>query len=786
MGFPSSATRLLALATISTVFGGASAATKAAGTDVEIRWTEFGVPHVKAHDYQSLGFGYGHAVAADRLCTIADHFITLRGERSRWHGADGRAVVGFLPSSNLNSDLFYRVQLSDQVVRMAASELQPKTRDLVHGYVRGINAYVAALSESERQAACGGNPIPVVTEDDVVRAEMAKSTTKKAFHVAPYAESSASERKGGDEDDLSGPSAATRAALAAYMESSRGAGSNAWAYGGDVVEGGGAMVVANPHSPWGHHHWLAMHMVHLTIPGEIDVAGTAFSGIPVPVIGFNRDVSWSLTSAHSWFVLQAMDVDDSGNQLVYAMDGVDKPVEFKRVAIDSLEADGSVSTRTFEVPYTELGPIYRLPALPTHGRPAGWYAVTAPGDANVRSLNQFLAAARATDIATLVEAIEGNRGRGEHVIAGDRHGDVAFIEAGPVLDLDGRQLEDCRHPDGTAMFNILDGSRRACALRDAGGMPLLAPLSDYPSAVSRRIIHNTNNSYKYSVHGRTLPDRPFLFGDHMVPPSLIENNVAPESNLRLLMSTRRMGEVSADGVVTPEEALEVLFDNRNFAAEEWLDDILDVCGRRAVSAEARRGCAILAGWDRKNDSDSRGALLFHQFWGTHVGLIRSLLPPSNPADPFARQRLVIPSDAEQPIVDAIEGTMNALAGLGFDGSEPWGDVFRVATPDGPVPLHGGPIQQGILNVMEPLSLTEKGFSGMNIGAGHLHLVRWDDGEVVADMLLPYGQSDDLASPARAAQLKLLSGKRLYRFPFTEDELSRANIAKSLTLHDAGD
>ena len=47
----------------------------------EIRRTAFGVPHVKAGDYASLGFGLGYAFAEDNVCEFADRVLTTSGQR---------------------------------------------------------------------------------------------------------------------------------------------------------------------------------------------------------------------------------------------------------------------------------------------------------------------------------------------------------------------------------------------------------------------------------------------------------------------------------------------------------------------------------------------------------------------------------------------------------------------------------------------------------------------------------------------------------------------------------
>ena len=54
--------------------------------EAEIRWTTHGVAHIRAADWEGLGFGQGWAQARDHLPTIADQIVKVRSERSRFHG----------------------------------------------------------------------------------------------------------------------------------------------------------------------------------------------------------------------------------------------------------------------------------------------------------------------------------------------------------------------------------------------------------------------------------------------------------------------------------------------------------------------------------------------------------------------------------------------------------------------------------------------------------------------------------------------------------------------------
>ncbi|MEN8719994.1 MAG: penicillin acylase family protein [Oceanococcaceae bacterium] len=85
---------LLLGATLAGCTGGRSPATDALpdsrqGTiQAQLRWTDYGIVHVKADDYRGLGYGYAYAVAEENLCRIADVYVTVSGERSKYFGWD--------------------------------------------------------------------------------------------------------------------------------------------------------------------------------------------------------------------------------------------------------------------------------------------------------------------------------------------------------------------------------------------------------------------------------------------------------------------------------------------------------------------------------------------------------------------------------------------------------------------------------------------------------------------------------------------------------------------------
>src|SRR3954452_11846694 len=81
-----------------------------AAPNVEIRRTSHGIPHIKAKTFYGAAYGYGYAFAQDNLCEIAETYVTVDGERSRFFGPDGsyQSRGNGATFNNLDSDFFFQ------------------------------------------------------------------------------------------------------------------------------------------------------------------------------------------------------------------------------------------------------------------------------------------------------------------------------------------------------------------------------------------------------------------------------------------------------------------------------------------------------------------------------------------------------------------------------------------------------------------------------------------------------------------------------------------------------
>lgn len=133
---------LLALAALTACGGGSDG--DSSTYNAEIRRTAMGVPHIKADSWAGVGYGSGYAQAEDNLCTMADSFLTYRGERSQYFG--GSALLAYSSTigqpRNIDSDFFHRHVLSADVVGTMADKLltDPLSAAPVPAYLSDVEA----------------------------------------------------------------------------------------------------------------------------------------------------------------------------------------------------------------------------------------------------------------------------------------------------------------------------------------------------------------------------------------------------------------------------------------------------------------------------------------------------------------------------------------------------------------------------------------------------------------------------------------------------------------------
>jgi acyl-homoserine-lactone acylase len=95
----------------------------------DIVWTEYGIPHITAQDWGSLGYGYAYAYARENYCVVMKAYVEAAGESARYFGDEG----------DLNADLNYKMFNSDETIEQLQGELPEFMVDDLRGYAAGLN-----------------------------------------------------------------------------------------------------------------------------------------------------------------------------------------------------------------------------------------------------------------------------------------------------------------------------------------------------------------------------------------------------------------------------------------------------------------------------------------------------------------------------------------------------------------------------------------------------------------------------------------------------------------------
>lgn len=756
-----------------------------AARSVEIQRTAHGIAHITAPDYESLAYGVAYAHAQDNVCQTANQLVTIRGERSRWFGANEQALLGLRVLPNEQIDVFVRSHMNDAALERAFEAASPEAKAMFRGYVDGYNRYLRDHAAG-LPAHCAGAPwLQPMTGADYLRLQ---ELTMVQLGVALFADALfGTSPPGDDEPAAAAPTTAQAvAALERFRLNEPLLGSNGWAFGADVTTNGRGVLLGNPHFPWSgvNRFWE----LHLTIPGTLDVMGAAIGHSAVVQIGFNHDVAWTHTvSTGQRFTLHELQLV-SGDPHSYVIDGKPEPMTAQRVTYEVADANGAVHAREHTVWQTRFGPVLEVPAAGLAWSKTHAYALKDANTANLRAMDIWIGLNRDRNVGEIRTTLAKLGIPWVNTIAADRDGNAMYADVSVVPDVSAEQLERCAPSRAAAALfkaadlTVLDGTRSECDWqRDARSpVPGLLPIERMPVTVRRDWVQNSNESFWATNPAIDWPEISPMVGWTDYPQSLRTRAGLYEIGERL---------AGTDGLATHAkvgiaEVQAMLFRNRNHAAYLVLDDFLPVC-TDAASEAARAGCKVLANWDRRNNLESRGAHLFREWWRRASAIKGIMARPFDPADPVNTPADLATGNPEirAALLAALDDAVATVRAAGFALDAPLRDVQTYTTRDGVVGVHGGPEPEGVLNKVETAQRGPLEAGGYHIifGSSYIQTVTFDERGPVAEAMMVYGQSSQAESPLNFDQLPLYTDKQWMRLPFQAEDVQRERVGGVLRL-----
>ncbi|MFD5548945.1 penicillin acylase family protein [Streptomyces goshikiensis] len=760
------------------------------GLSAVIRYTENGIPHILAKDYAHLGFGTGWAQAADQVCVLADGFVTVAGERSRWFGADAAPDLSLSSATkNLSSDLYFKgVRESGTVEKLLATPApagpSKDLRELMRGWAAGYNAWLAQNKITDPACKGAGWVRPVSATDVAARGFAVSVLGGQGRGVdgitaaqPPARTAGASPQTAPQPQAQPAPDPATAAEAAkAFFDSTRyDMGSNAVAFAGSTTASGGGLLLGNPHYPWqgGRRFWQSQQ----TIPGELNVSGGSLLGTVVVNIGFNEKAAWSHTVATGTPVNLHQLTLDPADPTAYLVDGKSEKMTERNVSVQV--AGGAPVTRTQW--WTRYGPVITGlgTSLPLPWTTATAYALNDPNAANLRGSDTALALGKARSVAGVQAALKRTQGLPwVNTVAADSAGGTLFTQTQVLPRITDELAARCSTPLGRATYPssglaVLDGSRADCALGsdpDAVQPGVFGP-GRAPTLLNAPYAENSNDSAWLANADRPLTGYERIWG-----------TVATPRSLRTRGAVEDVAAMAAKGRLTVADLQAQQYANRVPAGDLAAADAAKACatlpggaatGTDGAAVDVSAACGVLAAWDRTADSASRGALLFDRFWrrltaGTPAKDL--WLVPFSAADPVRTPRTL--NQAAPGVGRALADTVAELKAAGIALDAPLGEHQFVVRGGVRLPVGGGTEALGVWNKIEaPWDAAAGGYPEVVHGSSHIQAVGWDGGPCpVARTLLTYGQSANPNSPYYADQTRLFSQERWVKARFCERDI----------------
>lgn len=784
--------------------------------------TALGIPHIKADNFDGLGYGYGYAFAEDNLCVLQEDLVTIRGLRSKHFGREGtyQIIPNGVTAPNTNSDFFWKFMATDAAIAPTRANAAPEITQITEGFVAGYNRYIRELKSGQhpgRHAACrAADWLFEITPDDMYRryyrlALIASSsallnqiaTAQPLIPVPSVAASSATSKRRLVRTE---PSAAQKLAalkadpgpFRAFTEHlGKRFGSNAYAFGKDATQDGSNMLLGNPHFPWVGPERL--YMSHLTVPGKMDIMGASLYGAPAVLIGFNDHVAWSHTvTTARHFTLYELTLNPA-NPFQYLYGTEFRDIEQVPITIEVKESDGSITQETRTLYRSHYGPMLVITAgaggmqLPVLGwTPLKAYTLRDANAENDRLLNQFAKWDQAKSIDEFISLHKSVLGvPWVNTIATGPGGKAYYGDVSVVPNVSDAKVQTCQAiPIHTVVgqlvpgLPVLDGSRPACEWdtdADAPAPGIFGP-ANHPTLLRDDWVTNNNDSYWITNPAEPLTGFARIIGDTGTPRSYRTQQAITQVQRRL---------DGSDGLdATPGFTLpllqEIALSAHVKTAEYGLQNVLnDICP--GSSGDAATACAALAQWDGRADLNSIGAHVWREF-------LRALTAGADKGGNFwripfsAADPVNTPRDLNTTLPTVRQAFTTAVAaikasGLAFDAR--LGELqqsccaLRGAQPR--IPMFGGEFFEGAFTISSTLLSPEGGLTPQGYGTfyanSYIQAVTWNANGVHAEGFITYSQSTDPASAYFADFTREYSARRWKRFPFTPAQIEADKISQ---------
>ena len=407
---------------------------------VRIDRNRWGIPRVSADTDEDLFFGFGYAMAQDRLFQLDYLRRKAVGRLSEVLGPEG-----------LDLDIVARTLDLRRIAEAEWRQTPDETRQLVTAFSHGVNAVIAAsgdrlpiefdlldytpepwspvdcLAIAGEFRAYLTVRLPVIFIPELGKRTLGEGTLYRAFLEGEADDESILPPGSYPAAPVTGSGSGTgetQPVGAAVGDPEEGLGSNNWVIAGARSTTGKPLVASDPHIAFAAVScWYEVTLAG----GSFNVTGMAYAGMPAVMFGRNERVAWGITNNICSQRDLYQERTDPAHPGAFRYDGRWEPA---RERVEAIKVrDGETVRKTIRS--SRNGPIVDE-LLPAPARANGPVSLRWLGTAYCGWLTSLLAMDRAETVGGLREAVRGWRVPTWSLVLADDAGHIGYQATGQI------------------------------------------------------------------------------------------------------------------------------------------------------------------------------------------------------------------------------------------------------------------------------------------------------------------------------------------------------------------
>jgi acyl-homoserine-lactone acylase len=536
------------------------------------------------------------------------------------------------------------------------------------------------------------------------------------------------------------------------------------------------------------------------------------------LIGHNDSVAWTATVSKSVKFTAYRLALAAGNPRRYLIDGKPYDMQWHDAEVAVKQEDGSQKVEKRRMWRTHFGPVAVIGGIAEWTAESAW-ALRDANATNGQLLDHFYninLAKSVGDIEQVCATIQANPWT--NTMSADKTGKAFYSEShstpnlSPQAIAEWKTLSKAPADGGDFIVNLawgqglilLDGSKGYNMwVEEAGSRePGLVPFAKTPHMTRDDFVLNANDSHWLTNPAQKLTGFPFPYGgeDEL-------QSARTRMNIRLITEVKEGGASGADGKFTESELRAMILSGRNWLGDIYGPQVKDRCVGGPVDLPAQKtavdltdACAVLKAWDGTQHPDSKGAVLYREWYYRMGPVSQDAFDPQKP-ESTPNTLVAKPETGTDPVLLALATAVFDLQSASIALDATMGEL-QYTDRGGRISVPGGYHGEGAFNVISapaatagdtllPMmavsdyrfakgTMTEDGYP-VGYGTSFVMVADLQPTGVSAKAILTYSQSADPQSPHYADQTQLFSQNTFRPMLFAESDIAADPNFKSETV-----